>query len=182
MNTNSHFTSPTLSEEATKQATLSFVNTRNWARTSVEALINFDDRTFNEKFEEMCPVISTLIKAAAGYSPEGPKADKSSCVHNAMFCCLKRDGGDCRSSVVAYRNDQLLVAFGVKKKAFKWFGEMGITNSDTTVLKKHKLLCQQHDSPVLQWKSIIEIRNLLKGLKDYHRNSRTDMQKKHCTR
>ena len=107
----------------------------------------------------MCPINSTLIKAASGYSPEGPKADKIFMRTQYYGLLFKARWGDCRSSVVAHRNDQLLVACGVKKKAFKWFGKMGITNSYTTVLKKHKLLCQHHDSPVLQWKSIIEIGN-----------------------
>jgi len=103
----------------------------------------------------MCPVISTIIKASSGYflSEQYNKI----CIRTQCYGLLfKSRWGDCRANVITHRNDQLLVACGVKKKAFKWFCKMGLTNSYTTVLKKNKSLCLDYDTPVQSWKTLVE--------------------------
>lgn len=70
----------------------------------------------------MCPVISTVIKAASGFYLGGK--DRHDRIGHRVLCygiLFKARYGCSRASVVAHRNDQLFIAGGAKKKALKWF-------------------------------------------------------------
>lgn len=57
---------------------------------------------------------------------------------------------------MSFRNDQLLIAAGARKRAFKWFNKMAFCNSYTTALKKNAMLANNHDNNVKVWKNSIE--------------------------
>lgn len=122
---------------------------------SIDALKRFDDRNFCNMLDELCPVISTVIKAATG---ESLFKDRERIGHRIMCYGIMFKGrfGGSRASVLAHRNDQLFIAAGVKKKAFKWFNKLGITNSYTTAHNKHKTLAENFNEEFLLWKNAIE--------------------------
>lgn len=57
---------------------------------------------------------------------------------------------------MAHRNDQLLIAAGVKKRCLKLMNKLGLTNSYKTALLKNKQLATNHDTQVKEWKKQIE--------------------------
>ncbi|XP_057301509.1 uncharacterized protein LOC130635974 isoform X1 [Hydractinia symbiolongicarpus] len=61
-----------------------------------------------------------------------------------------------RACIVSHRNDQLFIAAGAKKRAFKWFNALGVTNSYQTALNKNKKLACNYDQDVKGWKNMIE--------------------------
>ena len=63
---------------------------------------------------------------------------------------------DCRANVICHRNDQLFFAAGIKRKCFKWFNRLGVTNSYRTALKKNKELADGYDEEVKEWKMTLE--------------------------
>ena len=121
---------------------------------STERLKTFDDKEFCEELDQICPVISVVLKIASGELPEtrerfGHRVMCYGILYKARF-------GSSRPSVLAHRNDQLFLAAGVKKKAFKWFNKLGVTNSYTTAHNKHKTLAENFDDEFLRWKKDIE--------------------------
>ena len=122
---------------------------------SVEAISTFNDQRMCEELDELCPVISNVLKGAVGTHLEG---DRERFGHRTLCYAVlfKARYGNSRASVISHRNDQLFIAAGVKKKAFKWFNKMGVTNSYKTALNKHKSFTTNHDEDVLKWKKSIE--------------------------
>lgn len=124
------------------------------SNVDVKSLINFDDSELCLEFDSYCPVLSTAIKAAMGdfvknVNNYGPRLQ----IFSTMF---KTRYAQSRASVVTHRNDQLLIAAGVRKKVFGWFNKMGFCNSYKTALKKNKSLATNFDEKALSWKKSIE--------------------------
>ena len=71
-----------------------------------------------------------------------------------------------RPCVIAHRNDQLLIAAGIKKKDFKWLNHFGVTNGYTTALKKNKALAVGFDKQLLEWKNEVETQFKAEELQD----------------
>ena len=70
---------------------------------------------------------------------------------NLTFFPIRYGGNN--GSVIASRNDQLLMAAGVKKRCFSWFYKMGLCNSYKTALKNNYNFAKDHDETVLLWKA-----------------------------
>ena len=60
------------------------------------------------------------------------------------------------SSVLAHRNDQLLIAANIKRESFKWLSKMGFSNCYKIALGRNKQLAKNHDREVIEWKEKIE--------------------------
>ncbi|XP_066922838.1 uncharacterized protein [Clytia hemisphaerica] len=121
------------------------------SNVSNEALIAFDPEAMCSELDRICPIISTVMKAALG--PADSK--RTSRVGHRIMCygiLYKGRFGFSRPSVIAHRNNQLSVAAGVKKRAFQWFNKLGVTNSYTTALDKHKSLGIDFDKEFMRWK------------------------------
>lgn len=58
-----------------------------------------------------------------------------------------------RGCIVASRNDQLLVAGGLKKRGFGWFNKFGTNNTYGTALKRNREMGEDYDREAKRWKS-----------------------------
>ena len=118
---------------------------------TVEAL-TFNDEVLCEELDRLCPVLSSALRGATdsvNYSDE---------VGSRLLCysALVKSRFPKRSTVVAHRNDQLLIASGAKRKAFQWFNKMGFSNSYSTALRKNNQLALDRDAGAIQWKENVE--------------------------
>lgn len=93
---------------------------------SVNSLKSFNDITFCKELDEICPVLSVALRASSGVFLG---SDRERFAHRAMCygILFKARYGCSRASIMAHRNDQLFVAAGVKKTAFRWFNKLGVT-------------------------------------------------------
>ena len=134
-------------EEVERKSTIKTVD--------VESLTSFDDLNFCKEIDNLCPVLSAALKGASGASGNDRMGPRTLCYGTLFKARYSKN----RSCIVAHRNDQLLFAAGAKKKTFKWFNKMGLTNSYSTALRKNKQLSENYDSDVVKWKENIEQSN-----------------------
>ena len=59
----------------------------------------------------------------------------------------------CIICLICFRNDQLLIAAGARKKVFKWLNVMAFSNSYSTALRRNNALAVNHDYDVVTWKN-----------------------------
>lgn len=124
-------------------------------KIDIESLTNLDDEKLCSEFDSYCPVLSVALRAAAG---DFLKPGSNNFGHRLQFFSIlfKARYGHSRASVIAHRNDQLLIAAKTRKKAFGWFNMMGFSNSYKTALRMNKSLAADFDSKVLSWKEFVE--------------------------
>ena len=121
---------------------------------SIEALLNFDDKTFSVDIELLCPTLCAALKGAAGLERDSiEKFGGRTLCYGILFKSRYPRNRPC---IVSHRNDQLLIAAGLKKKAFVWLNRMGFCNSYSTALNKNKQLSENHDEEVIAWKNQAE--------------------------
>ena len=122
--------------------------------TSVEHIINFDEKTYCDAVESVCPTLANVIQGAMGVE----STDEKICFRAQCYGLLfKARYPKNQPSVLAHRNDQLMIAAGIKRRYFKVLMNAGVTNSYKTALKKNVCLGENHDLKVQQWKNTREI-------------------------
>ena len=117
--------------------------------SDVSALLKFTDKDLCTELDEICPILSHALKGATSSKLNQPEDDKYSYRVQCYGILFKGRFPNSRYCIISHRNDQLFVAAGAKKKAFKWFNKFGITNSYFTALKKNRELAKNHDDQVL---------------------------------
>lgn len=113
-------------------------------KNDVNSLTTFSDVSFCKEIDELCPVLSSALKGAAGVEENDGFAQRTLC-YGSLFKSRYTN----RKNVIAHRNDQLLIAAGVKRSSFKLFNCMGFTNSYSTALRQNTNLSKDHDKEVL---------------------------------
>lgn len=92
-------------------------------KIDIESLTKLDDEKLCSELDEYCPVLSVALRAATG---DFLKSEINHFGHRLQIFSIlfKARYGNSRASVVAHRNDQLLIAAGTRKKAYGWFNKM----------------------------------------------------------
>jgi len=99
---------------------------------SVESLISLDDVALCTEIDKFCPVLGAALRGGMGIQ-DSTKRDVKAMRLQCYSIVFKARYGQNRATVVAHRNDQLLLAAGAKKASFSWFNKMGLTNSYGTL-------------------------------------------------
>ena len=128
---------------------------------SVEKIVGFNDRDFVNYMDTRCPSIASFI-AAAIFPARGKDEEKWGQRAQVYGMLFKSRYPNNQPSVIASRNDQLLLASGAKKVAFKWMNAMGWCNSYRTALEKNKKMVEGFAEDTLSWKDASEKIHILK--------------------
>eukprot|EP00111_Clytia_hemisphaerica_P014501 TCONS_00042697-protein len=119
--------------------------------TSKENILQFNDKIFCDKVEEKCPTLAACIKGSLGILVDDKEQTKP--CRTSIYGSIFKTRYSKRGCIVASRNDQLLVAGGMKKRGFSWTNKLGVSNSYNTALKRNREMGDDYDREAKRWKA-----------------------------
>lgn len=113
-------------------------------------IVDFDALLLCKTVELNCPIIASTVCGAMDVAiGSSEKVYARAQCYGLMFKARYPNNQPC---VVTHRNDQLMIAAGLKRSYFKIFMQAGICNSYRTAMRKNKQFTENFDGEVIMWK------------------------------